>query len=322
VHGFKPTGLDQLDSTPVSTRSTRYHDTKQIYISSLNASESAKSIFRVPYSLYALLSSYLPGSVLAMATPASANAERATIVATATSNIPQDTAIPQDHRNTNEKHETLRRQKIVVDNAYEHLEWHENYAVLICRTHQFAIKNLHYHLRDYHSGSTKEKKAVVQLFERYQLSDPKGVTLPPPLEEPFASLGKPLNAFICNEPECGYISINRNNVRIHCNQAHNWKSSAKQREHWNSVWVQTFFKSAGLQRYFTVLHDEEENVDGQADGVGTTLQTTSAIEGGTRGVIDNADVETIVTDWKKQEEKLNEELEVADAETAKTDHTL
>ena len=39
-------------------------------------------------------------------------------------------------------------------------------------------------------------------------------------------------------------------------------------------------------------------------------------------MIDDADVETIVTDWKKQEEKLNEELEVADAETAKTDHTL
>jgi hypothetical protein len=219
VHSFKLTGLDQLDSTPVSTRSTRYHDTKQIYISSLNASESAKSIFRVLYSLYTLLSSYLPGSVLAIATPASANAERATIVATATSNILQDTAILQDHRNTNEKHKMLRRQKIVVDNAYEHLEWHENYAVLICRTHQFAIKNLH--LRDYHSGSTKEKKAVVQLFERYQLSDLKGVTLLPLLEELFASLRKPLNAFICNEPECRYISINQNNVRIYYNQAHN-----------------------------------------------------------------------------------------------------
>jgi hypothetical protein len=39
-------------------------------------------------------------------------------------------------------------------------------------------------------------------------------------------------------------------------------------------------------------------------------------------VIDNTDVETIVTDRKKEEEKLNEELEVADVETAKTDHTL
>ena len=39
-------------------------------------------------------------------------------------------------------------------------------------------------------------------------------------------------------------------------------------------------------------------------------------------MIDNADVETIAIDWKKQEEKLNKELEVVDVETAKTDHTL
>jgi hypothetical protein len=39
-------------------------------------------------------------------------------------------------------------------------------------------------------------------------------------------------------------------------------------------------------------------------------------------VIDSANVETIVTDWKEQKEKLNEELEVVDAETVKTDHTL
>jgi hypothetical protein len=66
----------------------RYYNTKQIYISSLNASESAESLFRVLYSLYALLSNYLPSLVLAIATPASANAERATTVATATLNIP------------------------------------------------------------------------------------------------------------------------------------------------------------------------------------------------------------------------------------------
>jgi hypothetical protein len=47
------------------------------------------------------------------------------------------------------------------------------------------------------------------------------------------------------------------------------------------------------------LHNEEENVDRQVDGAETALQTTSAIEGGTRGVIDNTDVEAIVTDWKK-----------------------
>jgi hypothetical protein len=48
-----------------------------------------------------------------------------------------------------------------VDNAREYLEWHESYGVLICQSHWYAIKNLSYHLRDYHPGSTKEKHAIV-----------------------------------------------------------------------------------------------------------------------------------------------------------------
>ena len=86
---------------------------------------------------------------------------------------------------------------------------------------------------------------------------------------------------------------------MHCNQTHDWRSSAEEREHWHPVWVQTFFKSSGLQKYFTVWHNEEENIDGQVDGIETALQATSAIEGSTQGVIDSADVETIVTDWKE-----------------------
>ena len=74
-----------------------------------------------------------------------------------------------------------------------------------------------------------------------------------------------------------------------------------------------------LQKYFTVLYDEEENIDRQADSAETALQVTSAIEGNTQGVIDNANVEA---DQKGQEKKLNKEREVADIETAKTGHTL
>ena len=212
--------------------------------------------------------------------------------------------------------------KITTENASRFLEYHEAFRILICTTHGCAVRNLADHLSKNHRGTKKERGEVVKQYKSLALDHAKDVALPPPLGQPFPALGKPQRAFICREAECQHISTNRDGIRIHCNKQHGWKSSAEEREHWNSVWVQTFFKSAGLQRYFTVLYDEEEDVDGQADGVETALQTTSAIEGGTRGVIENADVETIVTDWKKQEEKLNEELEVADAETAKTDHTL
>jgi hypothetical protein len=58
----------------------------------------------------------------------------------------------------------------------------------------------------------------VQLFKGYRIRDLKEVILPEPLKEPFVSLGKLSNTFICNEPEYEYISINRNNIRIYCNK--------------------------------------------------------------------------------------------------------
>ena len=110
---------------------------------------------------------------------------------------------------------------------------------------------------------------------------------------------------------------------MHCNQRHDWKSSAEEREHWNPVWVQTFFKSAGLQKYFTVSYDEEENVVDQGDNAETVLSTRStANTARIVGTSSDTEVAAIATDWREQDEKLNEALDVADAETAKTDHTL
>jgi hypothetical protein len=87
--------------------------------------------------------------------------------------------------------------------------------------------------------------------------------------------------------------------------------------------VQTFFKSAGLQRYSTVLYNEEETADDQGGNVEITLLARSTIDvAETTKTSDNTEVAAIAIDWKEQDEKLNEALEVADAETVKTDHTL
>ena len=209
-------------------------------------------------------------------------------------NVCQAINIQSGDQNTSETPD--KGERITVENAHKFLEWLDGYGVLICVTHGYAIRNLSFHLQEYHTGNAAERRAVLELFGRHKIREAKDVPLPPALGVPFGSLGKPVSAFICDRPECKHISINRKGIRLHCNQVHNWKSSAKQREHWHSVWVQTFFKSAGLQKYFTVSHTEEEDVDRQADSAETTIQTTSAIKGGTRGVIENADVEAIVTD--------------------------
>ena len=161
--------------------------------------------------------------------------------------------------------------KITTDNASRFLEYHEAYGVLICVKHGYAVRNLADHLSRNHIGSKKERGEVIKRYKSLVLNQARDILLPPPLEQPFLALGEPQRGFICQEPECQHISISRMGIRLHCNQKHDWRSSVEEREHWDSVWVQTFFKSAGLQRYFTVLHNEEENVDEQADGVETTL---------------------------------------------------
>ena len=164
-------------------------------------------------------------------------------------------------------------QKLTVDNVARFLKYEREFRVLICKVHGYAVRNLENHLRTHHVGSQKEKKAVVDAYKDYQLSNVASVPLPEPLKKPFASLGKPRKAYICEEPECGYISINRDVVRIHCNKEHNWKSTEAERKHWHQVWVQTFFSAAGLQRYFTVDYNESEDEDGgDEDRPGTADQ--------------------------------------------------
>lgn len=144
---------------------------------------------------------------------------------------------------------------ITVENAEEYLQWLPEYRIIICLEHQYAVRSVAHHLRIYHSGTDVVKKAVVALLASHDLHVPKDVPAPKPLGVPFPQLGDPLHAFICDEPECERISVSRDEIRKHCNKDHGWKSSKEDREHWHPVWVQTFFKAAGLQRYFTVQYD-------------------------------------------------------------------
>lgn len=212
--------------------------------------------------------------------------------------------------------------KITTKNASRFLEYHEGYGVLICVHHGYAVRNLADHLKKTHNGSKKERSEVVKLYNSLLLRHARDVPLPPPLEAPFASLGKPLGAFICSEPECQYISASRKGMRLHCNQQHDWTSSAEEREHWSPAWVQTFFKSAGLQRYFTVLYNEEESNPEQTDDREATLVVRSTGNASTASAREEADILALVADWKEHDKKVDEELETADAKTAKTDHTL
>jgi uncharacterized C2H2 Zn-finger protein len=114
------------------------------------------------------------------------------------------------------------------------------------------------HLRDYYLIPQKIQREIVKEYSEYALLGLRDVPLPPPFGPLFEILRKPTDAFLCDEEVCGFISINRDGVRKHSNKKHGWKLTRRDREHWTSVKVQTFFASSGFQRYFTVHVPEPE----------------------------------------------------------------
>ncbi|KAL1582106.1 hypothetical protein WHR41_09218 [Cladosporium halotolerans] len=112
-------------------------------------------------------------------------------------------------------------------------------------------------------------------------------------------------------------------MRKHCNRAHDWKSSKGDREHWHCVWVQTFFKSAGLQKYFTVDYTGREQAESNEDEEGANTGLVAAgREESRQSALDEIDLSGVYGEWDAAVDRHQETLEVADAEVAKTDHTL
>lgn len=127
--------------------------------------------------------------------------------------------------------------------------------MLFCVHHACGVRNLKTHLRDYHTGSMATKKAVVQRYAGLRITAPKEVRVPPPMHEPFAVLGRPKKAYVCDEEDCPFVSVSRDAVRMHCNR-HGWRWSRTQPRHWHEGWAQCFFPTGGFQQYFIVDYSE------------------------------------------------------------------
>lgn len=150
------------------------------------------------------------------------------------------------------------------------------------------------------------RRALKHKYDHLKLQNLRNVRLPPPLGLLFLILGELLDAFVCEEEECGYISISRLGIAQHCNTKHGWHSSKDDRKHWIAVKAQTFFRTGGFQRYFAVLPSA-------AAAEPIVLRAAAAVH--------NAEVATILSEYEEAKAKREEELKTADSSVAKTDRT-
>lgn len=112
------------------------------------------------------------------------------------------------------------RTKVTVEKVDEVFEYLQDYGVLVCKQHGYAVRALEDHLKRLHRTTVSDRKAIAAHFDNCPTLQPAQVLLPPPLELPFDYLGPPKRAYICNKEECNELSVNRNVIRIHCNRVH------------------------------------------------------------------------------------------------------
>jgi hypothetical protein len=180
----------------------------------------------------------------------------------------------------------------------------EDYELIICSEHGYALRNLNRHLLDYHNYPRNVRKAIIQRFNGVPHRLPEHARLPKAFGSPMDAIAAPRRGFACEEEECDFISTGRTKIAQHCN-GHGWKSMPGEREHWADVWVQSFCLTPGKQRWFTVTVEGTETTE-YAAPMPADLQ---------------AQKKEISLDLRRQRAERKLHLEVLDAEIAKTDQT-
>ena len=187
--------------------------------------------------------------------------------------------------------------QLTISNCDNFFCFLEEYSVLVCKQHCTAIVSLDAHLRKYHAVSATLRRQIIERFSCFETVPPSEVENPDEPAQPIEELGKPLNGVQCKA--CRWITTNKDQMRMHCNKIHQQAWVGEKSLLYNTVKVQSFFRSGGLQKYFIV-----DLVDAQID--------------------ENAGVENIVSgllaEYELIQQEVEEELQTLE-EAAKTDKT-
>ncbi|RAQ98931.1 recq family helicase [Stemphylium lycopersici] len=188
---------------------------------------------------------------------------------------------PQGVTNTtsSSKHYRKRGLQISLDNCDD----------VLCFLQEFRV--LH------HSVPAATRKQVVERFSHFTPVDPAEIELPDEPAQPIEALRKPLDGLQCTT--CGFITINKDTVRMHCKKHHQQAWTGDKSLLYNTVKVQSFFRTGGLQKYFVVQVAEAQNAEDVDVKVAVQRQ---------------------LAEYRLTQQEVEEELQTLE-ETAKTDKT-
>jgi hypothetical protein len=191
-----------------------------------------------------------------------------------------------------------------TESAIHQFEYIPSVKVVVCKQHQYGLRDLKRHLLEHHGFSRELRDAVVERHAGLDIVRPEDASLPTDRVEPFDCLQEPQRAFHCGGWEgqhCSFISINRRAMSRHCNQ-HGWRSSSEEREHWSHVAVQSFCPTSQSPRWFVV------GVRTDSDSETDTIDAARSV--------DPTQQQAIIQDFRRLDDRRKEELEIVDAAPA------
>jgi hypothetical protein len=108
--------------------------------------------------------------------------------------------------------------QVSPNNCKDILCFLQDFSVLICKQHQTAVVNLNTHLLQHHNVPTAAQRQIIEHFSQRAVVDLTKIQLPDKPAQPIQELRLPLDGLQCKT--CGYITINKDTVRMHCKKEH------------------------------------------------------------------------------------------------------
>ena len=124
-------------------------------------------------------------------------------------------------------------------NSNQYVVYNDEYKVLICKQHQYAItaKSIVAHFRDKHDITKDARQKIIDYASQFAISEIHHLAHPTDRIAPIPHL-KVIEGYICQYAECTLISGTLESVKQHCKVVHNWK--IKEGTCWRKTSAQSF----------------------------------------------------------------------------------
>jgi len=130
-----------------------------------------------------------------------------------------------------------------------------DFRVVLCTTHGccYTRQNLYRHLLEKHRLKIRERKRIESSSRlNYVATFMTDVVQPRDGINEIRGLLTVLG-FLCHFPDCDFRSTNKDRIRKHYNEEHQWKVVHQGAMPWHEAYLQTLFLQNQCQQYFAVV---------------------------------------------------------------------